>query len=156
MSVHLIGARYFLHGVGSIIRPASGLDAEALGALPQGKMISVTAEAADWPKGRQFYWGMLAILVKGGVYAHKDAADLEIMVRAGRVSAMTIADGVIRYEPVSKAGWKLPEWREYLEAAVHIVLTDIVPTIPWRSTRAQIETYCGVRLADALNEETAQ
>ncbi len=157
MTIELIGCRLWTPKSGHFIHPASAFDEEKLATVREGAAVHLTIGTAPPAKLRQFYWGLITRLVQGGVWTHRDAAHLDLMVKAGRVEKMVIkhtADGdlSVRFEPTSTAGWCGPEWRAYLDDALPIITREFIPKVRWPSVRQDVERYVGIRLAEALQE----
>lgn len=157
MAVDLIGCRLWTPKSGHFIRPASAFDEDKLATVKEGQAVHVVITTPDQPRLRQFYRGLLALLVRGGVWAHTDAAHLDLMVKTGRVEKTVInskpgGEITVRFEPKSTADWGGPEWRSFLDDVVPIITSEFIPEIPWRDVRADAERYVGIRLRDALQE----
>jgi hypothetical protein len=158
MSVQLVGFRANDPRLGPILRPATPFDEAVLREAPFQRVVSITLDWNPAPKAPRWYRALLRKLTEAGVYQNTDEAHWDVMLRTRRVDSMVVVQTSDRIEtkfwPVSTLGWDGPAWRSFLADAIEVVIRDLVPNIPIGKLRAEIERQIGIRLKEALEEQT--
>ncbi len=126
--------------------PASAMDAEDAQAIPLGTQLKVAMPAKS-DKANRFFWA-LCTFVGNGTGTEKRALATELLLRTGRVDALTLTNGVIHMLPRSIAAMKVVEFREFLDDAIDLLLRDYVGDMPRDRLFAEVAKMCGVSWAD--------
>lgn len=153
MPIDLLASRSWTAGAGHVIRPATAFDADKLSTVPEHRAIAISISYPPPPGMKNWFFALMAKLVEAGVFETVDKARTAILIRTGRVESWVARGDEIEFRPVSMQGWEGPEWRSFLDDAVRVVLTEIVPGMKRADLRALVERYVGATISDALEVE---
>lgn len=157
MTIEFVGYRTWVNGIGHVIRPASEFDADKISSLKDGSAITLAISTRDAAAARRFYFGLIAKFVNAGMWPHREIADTDFMVRLGRVGSTFLSEApdgtkTYRLQPIPRSDWTITEWQEFVQDVLECVTVEITPKILWPKLRREIEDYCGVNLASALDD----
>lgn len=134
---------------GNIIIPASESDYREMIRLPERMVFSLESNPRAPLKLTRWYWAALQLLVEAtGRWPNKDVANREISIQAGYVESIVInTGGDYRVSAISKSGWGLVEWREFIDAAVPVMLRFVGETRA--QFRDRVDRFFGIKFKEA-------
>jgi hypothetical protein len=158
MPLQLVGFRAHDPRLGLILRPATPYDEAVLRDAPFQRVVSITLDWNSAPKANRWYRALIRKLTEGGVYQNVAEAHFDVMLRTHRAASMVVTqtDDLVetKFWPASTLGWDGPAWRSFLADATEVVLRDLLPNFPIGKLRDEIDWQIGIRLKEALEEQT--
>lgn len=120
--------------------------------LPERRIITLQASVKVPPKIPRWYRAAVQLLTEAtGRWPNREIAHKEIMIAAGFFETITIgADGKTKLMPQSTAEWGLVEWRNFLDAAMP-VLVNLAGETPAKY-RDRVDGFLGLKLKEALED----
>lgn len=134
---------------GNILLPVSEPDFREMARIPERRVFSFETNPKVPLKLSRWYWAALALLVEAtGRWPTKEIANKEITIQAGYVESIVInTGGDYRISAVSKSEWGLIDWREFLDAAIPVMLQFAGETRA--QFRDRVDRFFGIKLREA-------
>lgn len=105
-------------------------------------------------KQNRFYWGgVLATIIENhDFYVRPEPLHLWLKTRMGYVNKIAFHDGSVQMTVDSTAFDKMPpdEFRTFLDAAIMILCTEVIPGLDPKMLKSDAERRCGVTYREAV------
>lgn len=115
---------------GAVFRPRARLDMTLAAKFRQGSPLEATIKERRSEPRNRLYWAVLqAICDATGKWPNSEALHWALKIRLGYIEEIASVDGEILIRPRSTSFAKMSEqeFREYFDAAMSTLLTDVVP-----------------------------
>lgn len=141
---------------GSKLEPCSLVDEEAMSEFPEGKDLSITISRTRSSKQHRFFWAFLnKICENHETYKRAEQLLLWLKIRLGYVEQVHFHDDQIWWVPqsISFNGMDQNEFQKFFNAALDIVVSEVIPGLSVEQLIVEIEQMLGFRLADIWSEK---
>lgn len=134
---------------GSVILPVSASDEREILRLPQNVAMQLNVSPRVPGKIPRWYRAGVQLLVEAtGRWPNREIAHREIMFTAGYIDSFVINErGEYRATMQSTAGWDHVQWREFLDAALPVMLKFAGETRA--QYRNRVDRFFGISLREA-------
>ncbi|MEP9376160.1 hypothetical protein ABLE91_05560 [Aquabacter sp. CN5-332] len=122
------------------------MDADDAQAIPLGTQVKVEMPKKS-DRAIKFFWGLMTH-VGAGIGMDKRALATEMLVRLGRVDAFRFSDGEMHAVPRSIAAMKVGEFRDFLDEAIDLLVSDYLGDMPRDRLLANVARMCGVEWSE--------
>ena len=139
---------------GRYLHPASRIDEDEMGDIPQKVALRVLVSRKPSSKMKAWYRALLSRLVEAtGMWPTPEQAHRQLLIRCGYMESMVIStDGDVRVSPVSTADWDGSSWRFYINDLLILLTTEILPGVTRRALVGEVERMIGIQLEEAMRE----
>lgn len=110
--------------------PETGYDAELIDSLPLNKPLRCRITQSRSDRHQRWYWKMLSIVVQNTELFHTaEALHLFLKIRTGFVDHIKLHNGdvVLIPESTSFASMDQTRFKQYVDAAKEVIVTDVLP-----------------------------
>ena len=131
---------------GAFLAPCSPFDAESLEMLPAGKELAVRTSLARSVPALRFYWAMLKLVCDNlDQPTRPDTLHQWLKLKLGFTEKLKLRSGEIVDLPSSVAFDKMDEetFRDYLEAAKQLIVTQIIPRMDSKALEREAQAMLG-------------
>lgn len=128
-------------------------DAELLSEIPLGREFTATLTQQRSIRQQRFYWALLGkVVANHPFYRRGEPLHIWLKTRLGYVEEIHFHDGEVQMRTTSTAFDKMDglEMRKFMDAAIDVICTEVLPGVRRRDMLAEVERMLGVRFDDVF------
>jgi hypothetical protein len=113
-----------------------------------GREFTATLTQQRSQRQNRFYWGLLGkVVANHPFYRRSEPLHLWLKTRLGYVDEIRFHDGEVQMRTTSTAFDKMDglEMRKFMDAAIDVICTEVLPGVRRRDMLAEVERMLGVK-----------
>jgi len=136
---------------GNRLEACALVDEEALADIPEGKDLSVTIHRTRSTKQHRFFWALLQLVCENHeTYRNANQLLLWLKIRLGYVEEVKFHSDEVWWvaKSISFNAMGQDEFRNFFDAALDVIVDEVIPGILQEDLLREIEHMVGFKLTD--------